>query len=166
MRASWSWARVDSSRYICIAGIALHHSRATRLFDEIRQRNRSYWIGERYRRRCRGVRLSIGVIQLVKGWIDCHHRGSGIGGNHRRRLYCALGPSKTSPMESRDATRERQSKRVGMQMSSDMERGHKRGLVVQVDDAGKESRSTSQPQKADAKVKGKLTEKLWRNDWQ
>ncbi|KAF2207931.1 hypothetical protein CERZMDRAFT_101954 [Cercospora zeae-maydis SCOH1-5] len=67
---------------------------------------------------------------------------------------------------ARDATRERQSKRGGMQMSSDMERGHKRGLIVQVNDTGKESRSASQARNAQAEVKGKWTEKLWRNDWQ
>lgn len=51
-------------------------------------------------------------------------------------------------------------------MSSNMERGHKRGVVVQVNDTGKESRSTSQPDQNQSDVKGKWAEKLWRNDWQ
>ncbi|GIZ39881.1 hypothetical protein CKM354_000324600 [Cercospora kikuchii] len=66
----------------------------------------------------------------------------------------------------REGTRERQSKRIGMQMSSNMERGHKRGMVVQVNDTGKESRSTSQPDPNQSDMKGKWAEKLWRNDWQ
>lgn len=54
---------------------------------------------------------------------------------------------------------DRQSKREGLQMSSRPEtRGHKRGVMIEVDDAEK-------AQNGKAMENESWTTKLWRNDW-
>ncbi|KAI5369713.1 hypothetical protein Slin15195_G005890 [Septoria linicola] len=68
---------------------------------------------------------------------------------------------------ARDATRDRQSKRAGLQMSHiPAQRGHKGGIDVRVKDAEKGTTNKPIGDEKSTKQQSGWTEKLWRNDWQ